>query len=220
MTSSQDFELPKIIQVQFLEDGIPVAVSQSGADAFELSDISSPNATPLNLVPRGTGIYEFEFFPDNNGSSQNLTISIDGSQIKTANSGESFDNGSLTFLYDPQTPVISSDSSSSWARGSFSSFLLKTSYASSVSIVGLPAGIDFNASSSILSGVPESGGQFDISITASNPAASTSQNSPSPYTGSICLFCKARAYSKFFFPGTGSIGLPWIDHAFGCQSIG
>ena len=52
---------------------------------------------------------------------------------------------------------------------------MKTSYASSVSIVGLPAGIDFNASSSILSGVPESGGQFDISITASNPAASTSQ---------------------------------------------
>ena len=44
--TSSDFELPKIIQVQFLEDGIPVAVSQSGADAFELSDISSPNATP------------------------------------------------------------------------------------------------------------------------------------------------------------------------------
>jgi hypothetical protein len=114
-------------------------------------------------------------FPDNNGSSQSLTISIDGSQIKTTNSGESFDDGSLTFLYDPQIPVISSDLSSSWARGSYSTFFLKTSFASSVSIAGLPPGIDFNASSSILSGVPESGGQFDISITASNPAASTLQ---------------------------------------------
>jgi hypothetical protein len=41
IATSTNFELPKIIQVHFLEDGVPVNLSQNGSDAFELSDITS-----------------------------------------------------------------------------------------------------------------------------------------------------------------------------------
>ena len=40
----------------------------------------------------------------------------------------------------------------------------------------LPAGIEFNATANLLYGSPESGGEFVVSVTASNPAASAVQN--------------------------------------------
>ena len=172
IATSTNFELPKIIDVHFLEDGVPIRLSQIGSDAFELSDITSPGASTSNLVSLGTGHFQFELTPNDNASIQNLTVSIDGNLIKTEDTNESFENGNLTFTYDPQVPLVTSSAHSNWARGSYSSFQLNVENASSVTLSTLPAGIEFNATANLLHGSPESGGEFVVSVTASNPAAS------------------------------------------------
>ena len=176
IATSTNFELPKIIDVHFLEDGVPIRLSQIGSDAFELSDITSPGASTSNLVSLGTGHFQFELTPNDNASIQNLTVSIDGNLIKTEDTNESFENGNLTFTYDPQVPLVTSSAHSNWARGSYSSFQLNVENASSVTLSTLPAGIEFNATANLLHGSPESGGEFVVSVTASNPAASAVQN--------------------------------------------
>jgi hypothetical protein len=138
IATSTNFELPKIIQVHFLEDGVPVNLSQNGSDAFELSDITNSGASASNLVSLGAGHFQFELTPDNNASTQNLTVSIDGSLIKTEDANESFENGNLTFTYDPQVPLVTSSAHSYWARGSYSSFQLNVENASSVTLTTLP----------------------------------------------------------------------------------
>jgi hypothetical protein len=178
ITPSPEFELPKTINVHFLDDGIPVEVVPSGSDAFELNDITTTNSSPAGLVkvPNSIGHYQFKLIPDDNSSTASLFIQINGGGIKTTGITDSFEDANSTFVYDPQLPVISSSSVSFWSTGDYSSFAVISEGSSTVSVSSLPTGLEFNASSQIIYGLPLIGGDFTVTITASNPASSTVQN--------------------------------------------
>ena len=84
ITSSGEFAIPRILEVYFLDDGLPVETSSNSGDAFEIGDISAPGSNISNLVKLGTGHFQFELTPLDLTSSQSLLVSIDGSQVKSA----------------------------------------------------------------------------------------------------------------------------------------
>ena len=120
ITSSGEFAIPRIVEVYFLEDGLPIETSSNSGDAFEVGDISAPGSNISNLVKLGTGHFQFELTPLDLTSSQSLLVSIDGSQVKSASFSESFEDANHTVVYDPQLPVFSSPAESYWSRGTFS----------------------------------------------------------------------------------------------------
>ena len=73
-----------ILEVYFLDDGLPIETSSNSGDAFEIGDISASNSNISNLVKLGTGHFQFELTPLDLTSSQSLLVSIDGSQVKSA----------------------------------------------------------------------------------------------------------------------------------------
>ena len=108
ITSSGEFAIPRIVEVYFLDDGLPIETSSNSGDAFEIGDISAPGSNISNLVKLGTGHFQFELTPLDLTSSQSLLVSIDGSQVKSASFSESFEDANHTVVYDPQLPVFSS----------------------------------------------------------------------------------------------------------------
>ena len=104
----------------------------------------------------GTGHYQFELSPDDNSSSANLFVKIDGSGVKTDGFGDTFQDANFSLAYNPETPVILSPSFSHWARGVHSSFAIHTSDATSVVVSALPSGLEYNASSNRIVGAPQS----------------------------------------------------------------
>ena len=80
---SEKLELPKIIDVHFLDDGIPVALSDIGTDSFDIGDTNDVNATISRLENIGVGHYRFELTPDDNSTTTNMFVAINGSGIKT-----------------------------------------------------------------------------------------------------------------------------------------
>ena len=143
---TDDLELPKIVDVYFLDDGIPVSLVDSGSYAFDAGDISGVDANISNLVRVGTGHYQFELSPQDNSTPTNLLIVIDGDGVKTAGFQDTFSDSNFSYFYNPQTPVISSSSISRWQRGSQSSFTINATDATIVSVSNLPPGLDYNAS--------------------------------------------------------------------------
>ena len=88
---------------------------------------------------------------------------------------EAFGDANLSIVYNPQLPAVLSASTSYWARGKESSFDIIATDTTTISVSNLPLGLDFNSTNRKISGVPEVGGVSTITITASNPAFSTSQ---------------------------------------------
>ena len=95
---STDFELPKVVDVYFLDDGLPVSLATSGTHRFDVGDIIDVNATISNLTQMGTGHYQFELSPDDNSSPANLFVLINGSGVKTDGFGDTFKMPISAFL--------------------------------------------------------------------------------------------------------------------------
>ena len=107
---TDELELPKVVDVYFLDDGMPVSLVSSGGDAFDEGDIVDINSTIFGLVEVGTGHYQFELLPDDNSSPRNLFVMINGSGMKTAGFGDSFNDSNFSLSYNPQIPVVLSPS--------------------------------------------------------------------------------------------------------------
>ena len=143
-------------------------------DGFDPSDYSVTSASGSSPIMVSQGVYEVELTPSNAASSATMNLTVNGAAIQTV-FGEAFASTLASVPYDVQLPSVTSAAVSNWAKGVFGSFQVSTDYASSVSVGGLPAGIDFNASTG-LSGIPQSPGSTAVSITASNPMGSDPQN--------------------------------------------
>ena len=109
-------------------------------------DVSTSGSSSSNLIQIGTGHYRFDLSPDNPTVSANLSVTINGSGIKSATFGDSFEDANLSFAYNPNTIIFSSDVSH-WARGYSSGFSILTQNASSLTVDSLPSGLEFNSSS-------------------------------------------------------------------------
>ena len=172
---TDELELPKVVDVYFLDDGMPVSLVSSGGDAFDEGDIVDINSTIFGLVEVGTGHYQFELLPDDNSTPRNLFVMINGSGMKTAGFGDSFNDSNFSLSYNPQIPVVLSPSVSYWSRGTQSIFKINVSDATAISLSALPPGLEYNATSRQIVGAPEAGGSHTITITASNPISSVNQ---------------------------------------------
>ena len=95
---SEDLEISKTIDVYFLDDGMPVEITTSGPDRFDVGDISDVNATISNLSQVGIGHYQFALSPDDNSTSANLFVMINGSGIKTSGFGDTFNDANFSFF--------------------------------------------------------------------------------------------------------------------------
>ena len=111
---SSELQLPKFITIRFLEDGLPTELN---ASSFDLSDLSVSNGSATNLSKIENGIWTFALSPDNNATSTNIEIEIAQGSITTAIFGEIFPETNATVSYNPQTPAITSSSTSHWEVG-------------------------------------------------------------------------------------------------------
>jgi hypothetical protein len=177
LTTSESFALPIVVTARFLRDGYPVDLNGS----FSNSDasISTGNASLSSVTKSSTGEYLIEITPDNNTTFATITLDLDGSTVSTKHFGKTFpdsNDSSIDLIYDPQPPVFSSPNLSRWTRGIYSEFSVSASNYLFLSGTGFPDWLELNATTGILSGTPNEGNSTQITLTASNPAHSTSQS--------------------------------------------
>ena len=191
LSSSGQFELPIAVTARFLKDGSPVELDGSFSD--DNTSITSGNASVSSIEKHSDGVYSLVITPDDNSTSAEITLSVLGSSISTAYFLENFVDTTIDLPYEPQTPVFISANQSRWTRGVYSEFLIKTENSLSLNISDSPEWLDFNASTGMLSGIPNDGNSTSITITASNPAFSTQQThevlllDPTQYTAQLEL---------------------------------
>ncbi|MEC7628228.1 MAG: LamG-like jellyroll fold domain-containing protein, partial [Verrucomicrobiota bacterium] len=169
---SSELQLPKFITIRFLEDGLPTELN---ASSFDLSDLSVSNGSATNLSKIENGIWTFALSPDNNATSTNIEIEIAQGSITTAIFGEIFPETNATVSYNPQTPAITSSSTSHWEVGLPGSFAIQASDATALSVAGLPGGFEYNATTRMIHGTPLDGNRTNLTITASNPVQGSVQ---------------------------------------------
>ena len=174
LSHTDTYELPILVTARFLRDGFPVDVNAS----FNNSDatITSANASLNSITKISTGEYLIVITPDNNESTTNISLLIDGSSITSKYFGETFENSSIALVYNPQLPLFSSPEISRWTRGVYSEFKIEANNHLTLSATGLPGWLEFNETTSILSGLPNDGNSSQIVLTAANPAYDANQS--------------------------------------------
>ena len=108
-------------------------------------------------------------------SSVAMNLSVTGTGINTL-FNEAFAVASSLVTYDIQAPSVDSPVVSYWAKGQPGSFKIEASYAANVTSGTLPQGLEFNATTLVVSGTPEVSGSYPVTITATNPSGTDPQN--------------------------------------------
>ena len=132
---------------------MPVELVSSGINAFDLTDLSHPNSSVANLTKIAKGQYRFDLIPDNNASSVNLFVEVNGSGMRTSGFSDLFEDANFTYFYNPKSPVISSALFSHWARGEPSTFSIQAKDANIVTVSQLPAALEYNSTTRTISGL-------------------------------------------------------------------
>ena len=104
-----------------------------------------------------------------------MNLSVVGTGISTL-FNEAFALTNSLVTYDIQPPSVDSPLVSYWAKGQPGSFKIDASYAASVTTGALPQGLEFNATTLLVSGSPEVSGSYPVTITATNPSGTDPQN--------------------------------------------
>ena len=90
--------------------------------------------------------------------------------------GEIFPETNATVSYNPQTPAITSSSTSHWEVGLPGSFAIQASDATALSVAGLPGNFRVQCHHSrMIHGTPLDGNRTNLTITASNPVQGSVQ---------------------------------------------
>ena len=194
---SDELELPKPVTIRFLEDGLPVELN---ASSFDVSDLVVTSGSATNLSKTENGIWTFDLSPDDNSSSANILVEVLQGSITTATFGDIFPETNASIPYSPQPPFISSSETSHWEVGLAGTFVIQASDATNLTVSGLPAGLEYNASARTIAGTPLDGNRTNLTITASNPAQGSFQQhhlltifDPSDFAASLNLSVDATS---------------------------
>jgi hypothetical protein len=168
-----ELEIPKVITINFSEDGVPVKL-----DNFNISDLSVTNGSLSNLNPKSDGVYTVEISPspDDFNGSLDMNLTINGSSLSTYRFGKSFSDFSEVIPYRVDPPMILSPPLSHWSVGEYSEFYFRTENGLILSESGKPSWLDFNSSTGLLSGTPENNStDSTFNLFVQNPHSNISQ---------------------------------------------
>ncbi|MBT7649351.1 MAG: DUF2341 domain-containing protein, partial [Opitutae bacterium] len=180
ISDSSNFQYPKPVTIEFLEDGFPVELNATNTPGgFTPGDLSVTNGSISNIAPdvNDPGVYVVHLTPSDDNQTLDMNLSVTGSGVSTKTFGDTFSNAHAIIPYSVEPPEIHSPTLSHWAVGEAGNFEFITTNGRSFSISGEPAWMDFNSSTAKLSGTPPSGStDTTINFSVENPHSTKIQN--------------------------------------------
>ena len=177
---SSNFQHPKPVTIEFLEDGFPVELNATNTPGgFTTGDLSVTNGTVSNIAPdvNDPGVYVVHLTPSDENQTLDMNLSVTGSGVSTKTFGDTFSNVHAVIPYSVKPPEIHSTTLSHWAVGKPGVFNFITLHGRSFSISGEPAWMDFNSTTGQLSGTPPVGStNKTIIFSVENPHSTKVQN--------------------------------------------